>query len=521
MKTSNISDRLQLKHMATSANPKKLAVNTILLYARTFITLLIGLYASRVVLEVLGVEDYGIYNVVGGVVAMFSVVSASLSNSIARFLTYELGKGDAHKLKIVFSTSVNIQIALAIIVTILVEIIAVWFLYNYMNIPRARIPAAMWVLQCSLVTFVINLISVPYNASIVAHEKMGAFAYISILEAMLKLLSVYSICVTPFDNLVTYAIALTVSALIVRFSYTIYCKRQFEECTYRFVLQKDLVKEMFSFAGWNFFGTGAYIFNTQGVNIISNMFFGVAVNAARGIGGQAESAVRQFVNNFTTALNPQIIKTYAEKNFDACFKIVRQGAKYSYCLMLFFFIPIVLEAQYVMQLWLKNVPEYAVEFWILALLGTLVDLPGAPLTILALATGKIKKFYICMGTLGCLVFPLSLLFFYLGASPSITYWIYIIVYTYLVFVRAFLLKKQIGFPIKPFLKETIVPIVIISILSILMPYAVHTHMEYGFLRLLAVGLTSSISVIVAVAIVGMNQAERNRVSNIIRKKLSR
>lgn len=515
------NDLFFMANSNTSANSKKLAVNTILLYGRTFITMLVGLYTSRVVLEVLGVEDYGTYNVIGGIVTMFSVISASLSNSISRFLTYELGKGDTQKLRIVFSTSINIQIVLSIIIAVLVEIIAVWFLYNHMNIPHERIPAAMWVLQCSLITFVINLISVPYNAAIVAHEKMSAFAYISILESMLKLLSVYAIYFTPFDNLSTYAVALTLSALIVRFTYTIYCKRRFEECSYQFVFQKDLIKEMFSFAGWNFFGTSAYIFNTQGVNIISNMFFGVAVNAARGIGGQAEGAVRQFVSNFTTALNPQIIKTYAEKNYEACYKIVRQGAKFSYCLMLFFFIPIALEAEYVMQLWLKNVPEYAVVFWVLALLGTMVDLPGAPLTTLALATGKIKKFYIYMGSMGCLVFPLSWLFFYLGASPSMSYWVYIGVYTYLVFVRAFLLRKQIRFPVRPFLKETILPIIIISILSILLPFAVHCNMDSGFLRLVAVGIVSSISVLSAVWGIGMSKTERMKVTNAIKRKLLR
>ncbi len=505
----------------TSANPKRLAVNTALLYARTLVTMLIGLYASRVVLDALGVDDYGIYNVVGGVVAMFSVVSASLSNSISRFLTFELGKGDMNRLKSIFSTSVNIQIALALIVAVMVELVAVWFLYNYLNIPPERKTAAMWVLQCSLVTFVINLISVPYNATIIAHEKMGAFAYLSILESLLKLLSVYAIYVSPLDNLVTYAMALTASALIVRFSYTVYCKRRFEECRYRFVVQKDLIKEMFGFAGWNFFGTSAYLFNTQGVNIISNMYFGVAVNAARGIGGQAEVAVRNFVGNFTTALNPQIIKTYAEKNYETSFKIVRQGGKYSYFLMLLFFIPIVLEAEYVMHLWLKEVPEYAVQFWILALLGTLVDLPGAPLTTLALATGKIKKFYIYMGSLGCLVFPISLLLFQMGFPPSTSYWVYIAVYSYLVFVRAFLLKKQIGFPIRPFLKETILPIVIVSAVSMIFPYIVHCEMEYGFMRLLAVGLTSSVSVIAAVACIGMGKAERAKVLSVIKSKILR
>lgn len=505
----------------TSANPKKLAINTVLLYFRTFFIMLINLYTSRVVLATLGVDDYGIYNVVGGIVVMFSVISASLSNSISRFLTYELGRGNKKRLNVVFSTSVNIQIILSLIIAVLVEAVGVWFLYTHMNIPPERIPAAFWVLQCSLLTFVINLVSVPYNASIVAHEKLGAFAYIGILEAVLKLLSVYVIYVSPVDKLITYAVALMISALIVRSSYSMYCKRNLEECHYRFLLDRRLIKEMFGFAGWNFLGTSAYIFNTQGVNIISNVYFGVAVNAARGIAGQAESGVRQFVGNFSTALNPQIIKTYAEKNYDACFKIVRQGGKYSYCLMLLFFIPFVLEPEFVMNLWLKKVPDYAVEFWRLAMLGTLVDLPGAPLTILALATGKIRTYYIYMGTLGCLVFPVSFILFYFGAPPSSAYWAYIVVYTYLVFVRAILLKKQINFPLRPFLFETILPVMLISLASFILPYAIHVIMEAGVMRFLMVGLTSTLSIVFFVLFIGMRSQERSKVLNTIIRKIRR
>lgn len=321
--------------MQTTAN-RRLAKNTFLLYIRTFIILIVNLYTSRVVLEALGIEDYGIYNIVGGIVAMFSIISASLSNSITRFITFELGKGDNDKLKQIFSTSINIQLFLSLIITVAIEIIGVWFMYTYMQIPEGRLSAAFWVLQCSLVNLIISLISLPYSAVIIAHERMSVFAYMGLLEAVLKLVSAYLIVVSSFDHLILYAILLALSSLIIRLIYGHYCSLHFKECKYTTKLNKNMIREMFSFAGWNFLGSGAYILNTQGVNIISNLFFGVTVNAARGVAGQAEAGVRQFVNNFTTALNPQIIKTYADENYESCFSIVRQGGKYSYLLMLFF-----------------------------------------------------------------------------------------------------------------------------------------------------------------------------------------
>lgn len=483
--------------------------------------MLVGLYASRVVLEVLGVSDYGIYNVVGGVIVMFSVISASLSNSITRYITFELGRGDKKKLSDVFSTSINVQIALSAIIILLVEILGVWFLYTKLNIPESRITAAFWVLQCSLLTFVIQLISLPYNATLIAHERMNVFAYIGLLEAILKLLCVFAIAITPFDRLISYAIFLSISALIIRAIYGLYCKKHFEECTYHLILDKKLLKEMFGFAGWNFLGTGAYIFNTQGVNILSNMFFGVAVNAARGIAEQAESGVRQFIYNFTTALNPQIIKSYADKDYESCFSIVRKGGKYSFFLMLFFFIPFVLEAETLLGIWLKEVPEHAVIFWQLAMLGTLVDLPGAPITILAQATGKIKTFYIYMGSLGCLVFPASYVLFKIGFPPEASYWTYVVVYAYLVYVRLVLMNKQIGFPIKPFFMEVAIPVTCVLVLSTIPPAIVRYTMQPGYVRFILVAITSVISITGSVLYVGMETNERKEVVGFIINKIRR
>lgn len=256
----------------TSTNNKRIAKNTLLLYIRTLFIMLITLYTSRVILNTLGVSDYGIYNVVGGVVAMFSVISSSLSSSISRFITYELGHGDFERLKRIFTTSVNIQIGISFVILVLAETFGLWFLNTKMNIPANRMTAANWVLQCSLISFIINLISLPYNACIIAHEKMSAFAYISILEAILKLTVVYMLLISPYDKLSTYAVLLVIVALLIRLAYGQYCKRHFEESRYKFVYDKPLIKEMTGFAGWSFFGNGAYMLNTQGVDMLINIF---------------------------------------------------------------------------------------------------------------------------------------------------------------------------------------------------------------------------------------------------------
>lgn len=291
----------------TKGNSKRIAKNTLMLYFRMLLMMGVTLYTSRVVLNALGVEDYGIYNVVGGVVAMFTMISGSLSNAISRYITFELGKGNQQRLNTIFSTSIIIQLFIAIIIAILAESIGIWFLENRMVIPTERMVAARWVLQFSLLTLIINLISVPYNAAIIAHERMSAFAYISIIEAVGKLAIAYFITVAPIDKLIFYAILMAFVAIIVRFTYSTYCRRHFEECKFRWVFDKELLREMLSYAGWNFIGSTSALFREQGGNILINMFGGGAVvNAARGISVQVRSAITQFASNFMTAINPQI-----------------------------------------------------------------------------------------------------------------------------------------------------------------------------------------------------------------------
>ena len=495
----------------TSENNKRIAKNTLLLYFRTLLIMAITLYTSRVILNALGVEDYGIYNVVGGVVAMFSLVSGSLSNAISRFITFELGRGDIKKLNTIFSTSVNIQIGISVIVLLLGVLIGGWFLNAKMNIPLDRMIAANWVLYCSLLMFCINLISLPYNACIIAHERMAAFAYVSILDATLRLLVCYLITVSPFDKLISYAVLLVIVALIVRMVYGIYCNRHFEECHYRFVYDRSLLKQMGSFAGWQFLTNCCWMFNTQGVNILINLFFGVTLNAARGVATQVDSAIQQFVNNFMTAVNPQITKDYASGQIKEMFMLVCRGAKFSYFLLLLFAVPVIFEADYILKLWLKNVPEYAVVFLRLTIIGSMVNMLGGTGLTACMATGKIKHYSIWISSVGVLVFPLTWVAFKCGLPVESTYIIFIMVYIGVNMVRLYIMKGLLHFPPMLFIREVIFKICIVTLIIIPLPAIVNYLFTESFVRLILTITVSSVASCVTIFYVGLSSLERKSV----------
>ena len=505
----------------SSAKNMRIAKNTLLLYMRTLFIMLITLYTSRVVLNTLGVEDYGIYNVVGGVVTMFTVISGSLSTSISRFITYEIGHGNFERLKKIFSTSVNIQASISVVVFILVELFGLWFLNTKMNIPVERIGAANWVLQCSLLSFIIGLISIPYNACIIAHERMSAFAYISVMEAVLKLVVVYMLLISPYDKLATYAVLLVVVSLLIRLMYGVYCHQNFEESHYVFVHDKSLVKEMTSFAGWSFFGNGAYMLNTQGVDMLINVFFGVTFNAARGVVGQVQHAVMQFVNNFTVAMNPQITKSYAANEMGYMYKLMCRGAKYSYFLTLIFIVPIVCEAEYILELGLKTVPEHAPTFLRLTLFGALVTGMGNTLLIGVLATGNIKSYQLWVTMVGCLVFPLTWIAFKGGLPAHATYVIYIMVYYLLVFVRLVMARKILGIPIKDYLREVVLLTFAVTLIAFTIPIMVVHLMNTSFVRLCVTILSALLSTFWGIYIVGLGSSEKKKgifkVKSILKK----
>ncbi|MDO4160633.1 MAG: lipopolysaccharide biosynthesis protein [Prevotellaceae bacterium] len=502
----------------TLNNNKRIAKNTLLLYFRQLLLMFIGLFTSRVVLNSLGVENYGVYNVVGGIVAMFTLLTGSLSAAISRFINVGLGKGDIGRLNVIFSTAVNVQIGMAILVGLLCEIGGVWFLNTHLNIPIARMEAANWVLQLSIITFCINLISVPYNAAIIAHEKMNVFAYISILEGVFKLIVAYTLYVSPYDKLKTYAVLLTVIAIILRFIYGFYCGKTFKECHYHYVFDKQILKDISGFAGWNFFGSGAYLFNTQGVNIVTNLFFGVAANAARGVATQAEGIVKTFVTNFTTAINPQIMKSYAEGNLHYTFSLVCRGAKFSYCLMLIFAVPFMFETETIMTLWLKTYPPEAPLFLRLSMIGTMFDLLGNSTANAAWATGKIKRYYLYVATIGCLVFPISWICFEIGCPAYTSYIVFAVIYLLLVFVKLWILNGLIGFPQMMFIKEVVFRIGIVTLSSFILPVIVYNIMNDSMLWHLLLTVICGISACYSIYLFGLSTKERKTINTMLLNK---
>lgn len=506
--------------MASNAdNNKRIAKNTLMLYLRLFITMAVGLFTSRVVLNTLGISDYGINNVVAGFVSMFSLLTGSLSAAIGRFINVALGKGNTERLKTVFSTSVTIMLVMSVLILVIAEPVSIWFLNNKMNIPDGRMYAANWVLQFSLLSFVVNLISVPYNATIIAHEKMNVYAYMSIFDVTMKLIIVYMLYISPFDKLITYSFLFLCVGILDRIIYGIYCGKHFEEAHYHFVFDKSLLKNMGEFAGWNLFGSGSYLFNTQGVNIVTNIFFGVTANAARGVANQVEGIVKQFVTNFTTAINPQIMKSYAKGEMDYLFSLICRGAKFSYLLMLLFVVPFMFETETIMRLWLKNYPPEAPLFLRLSMIGTMFDMLGNSTANAAWATGDIRKYYIYVATIGCLVFPISWGLFALGCPAYASYIVFMIIYFILIFVKVWIIKGLIGFSPKMFAKDVLARIFPTTVLSFILPGIFYFTMQPTLIRTGVVIVVSGVSTIVCIFYIGMTKHEREKTIWLAFKKL--
>lgn len=506
-----------------SANNKRIAKNTLLLYVRMLFTMGVSLFTSRVILQALGVEDYGIYSVVGGFVSMFALISNSLSAAISRFITFELGKGESSRIKDVFSTAVIIQLVLALLICILLESVGVWFLNTQMTIPTERLYAANWVLQFSIITFAFNLISVPYNAAIIAHEHMGTFAFIGLFEAISKLIIVYLLYISPIDNLIFYSFLICLLSVIVRFLYQIYCRKHFVECKLYFCYDKSLIKEIFGFAGWNFIGASSGVLRDQGVNILLNIFCGPLVNAARGIAMQVSSAVQQFSLSFTTALNPQITKSFAANDRDYCFKLVFQGAKLTYILMLLISLPIILEPPIILKIWLGVVPDYAVIFVQLVLMYGLSESISYTMVTLMLATGNIRNYQLLVGGCQMLNFPLSYTLLKFGVSPEYTFVVSICVAIGCLLLRLFMLNRMVALPIKRFLQSVIFKVLLVTLASILPSFIIINSIEPSLLRLITTTIVSISSVLLFALMFGCSKNERNfiisKAINIVNSKI--
>ena len=509
--------------MTTTENNKRIARNTLLLYFRMLFLMIISLYTSRIVLNALGVEDFGIYNVAGGVVAMFSILSGSLSAAISRFITYELGKNNILKLKVIFSSAITIQIGLGIVIVFFAETIGIWFLNTQMNIPIERMVAANWVLQFSIITFIINLISVPYNAVIIAHEKMSAFAYISIFEAIGKLLIAYLITISPIDKLIFYAILMCVVAIAIRLLYGYYCKRHFDECRFHFIWNKQIFQQIFSFAGWNFIGASSAVLRDHGGNIIINLFCGPTVNAARGIDFQVNNAIQGFVSNFMTALNPQITKSYAVKNYTYMMTLIFQGARLSFYMLLLLSLPIIINTHYLLTLWLNTVPEHTVLFVRLVLIFAMSESISGPLITAMLATGNIRNYQIIVGGLQMLNLPISYILLSLGAIPETVLIVAVLISQCCLMARLYMLKKMIKLKIKDYLKKVYFNIITVSIIAIILPICMQERLAENFINFLLSSLICMLCTYLSIYYIGCSYEERKFIYNkflILKSKIT-
>lgn len=505
-------------------NTKRIAKNTLMLYVRMLFGMLVSLYTSRVVLQALGVEDYGIYNVVGGVVAMFSMISNSLSSSVSRFLTFELGKGNLEGLKRVFSTSLSIHVALVLVIVLLSETLGLWFLNTHMTIPENRLYAANWVFQASVLTFVINLLSVPFSASIVSHERMSAFAYIGILDIIFRLLIVLFIAYSGwnFDRLIIYSLLLVGVVCIMQAIYWNYCTRNFEECKFGLSFDVSCWKEMSSFAGWNFIGCTAGLLKDQGVNILLNLFIGPVINAARGIANTVNNVLASFSGNFMTALNPQITKSYAAGDYDYMFSLVERGSRFSYYILLLFALPMLFETEFVLTLWLKHYPEHTVNFVRLILIVTMCDILSNTLINLQVATGKIRNYQLVVGGMLLMNFPLSYFCLKMGLPPESTLIVALIVAVCCLFLRLLFLRKMVGLSMKRYLRKVCGNVLFVTLLAMIIPSFIYTQMSDSIIRFVTICVFTTVCSSIAIYWGGCSMNEREFIKEkilFIRQKL--
>ena len=449
---------------------RRIAKNTFFLYVRMLFLLLISLYTVRVVLSILGIEDYGIYNLIGGVVVLFSFINAASSGSTQRYLNFALGENDLKKASQIFTSSIRIHLVVSLIILILSETVGLFILNCYLVIPEERMAAANWAYQFSVITTVVNVLKIPYNATIIAYEKMSFFALLSVIEGVLKLVIVFLLKLFPIDKLILYSILLCIISVFVFFSFVIYVKLHFEISKIQKKVDRNLYKELLSFSGWNLISGVGDVFSTQGLTFIVNRFFGVLANAAMGVANQVNNAVYGLISNFQVAFEPQIVKSYASNDKDYLLNLIFKTSKFSFYLLYFFVLPLSLNAPLVIQVWLKEVPDFSVIFLRLTLVYSLINAMIGPLWMVAYAIGNIRNYQIVACCNALLQLPLLWICFKLGA-PVFTM-VIIRIFSMLVFSiwRLIYLNKRMSFPIFEYIKKVVFPIILITIVSFSLSY---------------------------------------------------
>lgn len=505
----------------SKVNSNRIAKNTLLLYFRMLIIMGVNLYTVRVVLDVLGIVDYGIYNVIGGIVTMFTFISNTMAGSCQRFFSFELGKEDYLLLKRIFSLSLIIFTGIILLFLFLAETVGLWFVNTHLVIPEDRLIAANWVYQFSILSFIVTMLSVPYNALIIAHEKMNIFAYISIVEAILKLLIVYLLKIFLWDKLALYGLLSFMVSALIGLIYKFYCNKKYKESHFKWYWQKDIFKELVTFSGWNLLGTLASVLRNQGINILLNIFFGPIVNTARGIAFQINNVINSFVTNFYTAVRPQITKFYAMEKKDEMLKLIFQSSKFGYFLILLISIPAFLETPFLLNIWLKSVPEHTILFTRIIIINILVDSLSYPLITAALATGKVKQIQSIMSGALLLNLPVSYVFLKLGYGPESTMYISVLVSVLCQFLRVHVLNNLIQMSKSDYFFKVILRILLLTLISIIIPFFFYNLMSTSFIRVFFVGMSACLFTTVGMYVVGLDNTERSWIKIFIKSKFSK
>lgn len=483
-------------------------------------SIVVSLYTSRLVLNALGVSDYGIYNVVGGVVGMFEFINSSLSGATSRFLTFELGAQNGQKLKETFSSSLIIHICVAILIFILSETIGLWFLTNKLVIPQERMLAAHIVYQLSILTCMINITQVPYTAAIIAHEKMGIFALIGIVNVILKLIITLMLYLGNSDKLILYSILFFIVSCITVLATRFYCIKKYTECTLRFKINKKIILPILSFSSWDLYGNLSLVARGQGINILQNLFFGPIINAASGIANQVQSVIASFADNFLTAVRPQIVKNYACGNIEGMQKLLYNASKYSFYLLFLLSYPLIIENSFILRIWLNNVPTYAVILCQLSLINNLVSIMFRSVMFSIHATGKIKRISFINGTIYLLTLPLSYIFLKLGYPPQTPFVINIFLLLCGSISNLITLRMYIhSFKIRLFICNVIWPCCYVCTIGAIIPLFIRINMDEGWVRLIIVTLCSITSISLSILYIGINKSTRKQLYSLIISKI--
>jgi len=501
-------------------NNKRIVKNVLFLYIRMFLIIAVSLYTSRVVLKVLGVIDFGIYNVIGGVVALMGLLNGAMTSATNRFFAFELGKNDEMALKRTFSMSINIYLLVAVIIVVLAETIGLWFVNTQLVIPPERVYAANYAFQFSVLSCIVALFTIPFNASIIAHEDMNVFAYVSIVEVLLKLGIVYLLNLFLFDKLCFYSMLLFLVSIFITLSYGIYCRSHYRECKYSFEWDKRLFRKLISYSGWNLFGAAAAVVKSQGLNVLLNVFFTPSVNASRGVSAQVNAGVNQFSNNFFMAVRPQIVKYYAQGDLVNMFTLVIRSAKLTTFLLFALAVPLIIDTPFVIYLWLGQMPEYVVVFTRLMLVISIVEGMSHPIMAACHATGRVALYQSVVGSIIIFNVPVSYVFLKFGCPPPIVYIISFVLTTLAFYVRLIILKRLIPtFPVMRFNYESVIRGIMVCALSLLIPVWFHQHHSGGVINLFLLIIIYETCLFISILIFGLDITERKSLFTFVKNKI--